>query len=221
MFMSKAGNGSSSSTGRRKKEAAAIIPDFAPWRRLSSLHSKLFCARCAEDYKVKECTTLNEKFLNCESAHSITSRDCPVWKLEKVCAVKATEGISCFVARKKVKTVQDAPTTNVFFASMVNANPLMHSISFQTGPIPPISSGAVTTPLTPTYNSTPIPPTINQTQKTNLTTDISDYSNAVTNPCNKSESDKRARLNFTTLQNTLLCCQSWALEGKTGSRLCL
>jgi len=162
--------------------------------------TKIFCGRCAgEGHKVEDCTAPTEKCRNCEGAHSTTSRDCPVWKVEKeVCAVKATEGISYYDARKKVKAVSDTPKPNVSFASAVATKPVMCTIGIQTDPAPSSAGSSNTTP-TP-RNNTATTTNSNTTTTSTTTTTTTNYSKALSTSSTKPKNDKRDKLNLTTLQ---------------------
>ncbi|MPC39545.1 hypothetical protein E2C01_033084 [Portunus trituberculatus] len=81
--------------------------------------SHAYCGKCAgEGHSVDQCTSLVEKCCNCESALSTISRDCPAWKVEnEFCTVKATEGISYYKTRMRVKQTQAEPALNISYAS--------------------------------------------------------------------------------------------------------
>ena len=59
--------------------------------------------------------------------------------------MKATEGISYYEARMRVKQMQFAPASNASYASAVRAPPKMCTIGIQTDPFPALSTSTVYT----------------------------------------------------------------------------
>ena len=83
------------------------------------------------------------------------------WK-KKICTVKATEGISYYEARMRVKQTQSAPASNASYPSAVRAPPKMCTIGIQTDPLPASSTYTVS-PSTSASSPDKITPTSTKT----------------------------------------------------------
>lgn len=145
-----------------------------------------------------QCSSEVPKCRNCEGAHSTSSRDCPVWKVEKeVCTVKAMEGISYYEARMRVKQTQAAPASNVSYASAVRVPPKMCTVAIQTDPSP---ATPTTTASPSTSASSSTKPASTTTKASSPITSSSPYLAAISKTPSKNEKDnKKDKLNLTKL----------------------
>lgn len=143
-----------------------------------------------------------EKCRNCEGAHSTFSRDCPAWKVEKeVCTVKATEGISYYEARMRVKQTQAAPASNVSYASTVRAPPKMCTVAIQTDLSDLLPAPSTTTDSPSTSASSSAKSTTTTTKTSTPITSSAPYLSAISRTPSKGEkTDKSNKLNLTKLE---------------------
>ena len=148
---------------------------------------------------VEQCSSEVPKCRNCEGAHSTSSRDCPVWKVEKeVCTVKAMEGISYYEARMRVKQTQAAPASNVSYASAVRVQPKMCTVAIQTDPSP----ATPTTTASPSTSASESTTSASTTKKASSPiTSSASYLAAISKTPAKNEKDnKKDKVNLTKLE---------------------
>ena len=76
------------------------------------------CYKCGSTDHTQDCSG-QAKCINCGGAHPASSKECPVWAIEKeICAIKAREGLSFPEARKRYVTMKGLnPSSNLYMPS--------------------------------------------------------------------------------------------------------
>lgn len=76
------------------------------------------CYKCGSTDHTQDCSG-QAKCINCGGAHPASSKECPVWAVEKeICAIKAREGLSFPEARKRYVTMKGLnPSSNLYMPS--------------------------------------------------------------------------------------------------------
>ena len=114
--------------------------------------------------------------------------------------MKATEGISYYEARMRVKQTQSAPASNASYASAVRAPPKMCTIGIQTDLLPASSTSTVSPS---TSASSPAKTTSTSTKTSTAITSSAPYLSAISRvPSNGEKTDKVDKLNLTKLERS-------------------